>query len=62
VLCLVLVWFYQPETRGRTYEDIDELFIKKIPAREFEGFVTDAETRGQASKQVLDAEEAGIKQ
>jgi hypothetical protein len=61
VLCLVFVWFYQPETRGRTYEEIDELFLKKVPARKFEGFVTDAETHGQVSKEVLNAE-AGIEQ
>ncbi|KUJ13503.1 MFS general substrate transporter [Mollisia scopiformis] len=61
VLCLVFVWFYQPETRGRTYEEIDELFVKKVPAREFEGFVTEAETRGQVAKQVLDGKKAAMK-
>lgn len=62
MLCLVFVWFYQPETRGRTYEEIDEVFVKKVLAREFEGFITDAETRGQVSKQVLDEETTASKQ
>ena len=51
VLCLVYIYFYQPETTGRSYEELDELYIKKVPAREFKNFVTEAETQGQeASK------------
>jgi MFS transporter, SP family, general alpha glucoside:H+ symporter len=51
VLCLSYIYFYQPETTGRSYEELDELYIKKVPAREFKAFVTDAEKQGQeASK------------
>ncbi|EXJ87938.1 hypothetical protein A1O1_04865 [Capronia coronata CBS 617.96] len=35
VLCLVYLWFYQPETAGLSYEEMDELFIKRVPARKF---------------------------
>jgi MFS transporter, SP family, general alpha glucoside:H+ symporter len=53
VLCLIYIYFYQPETTGRSYEELDELYIKKVPAREFKAFVTDAEKQGQeASKKI----------
>lgn len=34
---LVFVWSYfrLPEIKGRTYEELDILFIKKVPARKF---------------------------
>jgi MFS transporter, SP family, general alpha glucoside:H+ symporter len=47
VLCLTYIYFYQPETTGRSYEELDELYMKKVPAREFKTFVTDAEKQGQ---------------
>ncbi|PSN59573.1 general substrate transporter [Corynespora cassiicola Philippines] len=42
VICLVYLWFYQPETAGRTYEELDEMFMKRVPARKFKGYLTDA--------------------
>ncbi|KAL3421068.1 MFS hexose transporter [Phlyctema vagabunda] len=53
-ICLVYLWFYQPETRGRTYEELDEMFMKKIPAKEFGTYVTDTQSRGQESKKEND--------
>jgi MFS transporter, SP family, general alpha glucoside:H+ symporter len=50
VICCVYLWFYQPETAGRTYEELDELFTKRIPARKFKGYVTEAESKGQEAK------------
>jgi len=47
VLCFIYLYFYQVETAGRSYEELDELFIKKIPAKKFKGYVTDAESKGQ---------------
>ncbi len=45
------MYFYQTETTGRSYEELDELYMKKVPARQFKTFVTDAERQGQdASK------------
>jgi MFS family permease len=43
VVCLVYLWFFQPETAGRTYEELDELFMKRVPTRKFKGYVTDAQ-------------------
>jgi MFS transporter, SP family, general alpha glucoside:H+ symporter len=41
---VTFVWAYfrLPETRGRTFEDLDILFAKKVPAREFEGYDVNA--------------------
>lgn len=50
VICLVYLWFYQPETAGRTYEELDEMFYKKVPARSFKTYRTEAETVGEAAK------------
>ena len=37
----VFVFFFIPETRGRSLEQLDELFSKEVPARKFKGYVTD---------------------
>ncbi|KAM0275143.1 hypothetical protein ACHAQH_007517 [Verticillium albo-atrum] len=41
----VLAYFFVPETRRRTYEELDELFMKKVPTRQFRKYVTVAEQR-----------------
>lgn len=35
VPCIAFLWWYQPETKDRWYEELDEMFIKKVPARKF---------------------------
>jgi SP family general alpha glucoside:H+ symporter-like MFS transporter len=35
ILCWIYLYFYQSETAGRSIEEIDELFFRKIPARKF---------------------------
>ncbi|KAL4879542.1 general substrate transporter [Aspergillus karnatakaensis] len=35
VVCDVFVFFFYPETKGRTFEEIDELYAREIPARRF---------------------------
>ncbi|CAI6087915.1 unnamed protein product [Clonostachys chloroleuca] len=50
VFSLVFLWFYHPETADRTYEELDEMFIKKIPARKFKDFKTDTQAVGEAVK------------
>jgi hypothetical protein len=47
VLCWVYLFFYQPETANRSFEEIDEMFAKHVPARQFRGFKTDAEQMGE---------------
>ncbi|RTE81411.1 hypothetical protein BHE90_004074 [Fusarium euwallaceae] len=41
----ILAFLYVPETRRRTYEELDELFMKKVPTRQFRTYVTVAEQR-----------------
>ncbi|KAH8645442.1 general substrate transporter [Xylariales sp. PMI_506] len=39
---LVWVWFELPETKDRTFAEIDELFVRKTPTREFKTTVIQA--------------------
>ncbi|KAI8625419.1 sugar porter family MFS transporter [Xylariaceae sp. FL1651] len=43
-LCLVWSYFRVPETKGRTYEELDVLFDRKIPARQFKNYKIDGAT------------------
>ncbi|KAJ9650158.1 hypothetical protein H2198_010520 [Neophaeococcomyces mojaviensis] len=47
ILCTIYLWFYQVETAGRSYEELDEMFMKRISARKFKTYVTEVETKGQ---------------
>ncbi|KAF6809570.1 Maltose permease MAL31-like protein 2 [Colletotrichum sojae] len=57
VISLVHLWFNLPETAGRTYEELDEMFIKKIPARKFKAYTPEVTIRGQAVKTAIEKEE-----
>jgi SP family general alpha glucoside:H+ symporter-like MFS transporter len=41
----VMAWFFVPETRRRTYEELDELFMNRVPTRQFRHYTTVAERR-----------------
>lgn len=43
--CIAFLWWYLPETRGRSYEELDEMFTKRIPARMFKSYTTEAEVK-----------------
>ena len=45
VLSLVYLWFYQPETANRSFQELDEMFVKKVPARKFKGYQTEVGAR-----------------
>ncbi|KAG8631944.1 hypothetical protein KVT40_001084 [Elsinoe batatas] len=47
--CLVYLWFYQPDTTGRSYQELDEMFTKGIPASKFKTYRTDAQVENEAS-------------
>jgi len=70
VSCFVMVtwfWFFLPETKDRTLEELDELFEAKVPARKFRGYVCTktrdvmdhgaAEEIAGAKEQVIEVEE-----
>jgi len=40
-LCLCWAYFRVPETKGRTFEELDILFERKVPTRAFRGYVID---------------------
>ena len=49
LILAVFSFFFIPETRGRSLEQIDELFQKRLSARKFKGYITDlqeADTKG----------------
>jgi SP family general alpha glucoside:H+ symporter-like MFS transporter len=56
ILCCVYFYFYHPETKGRTYEELDEMFRDGVPARKFATYITSAQKRGV---QVMDEVVAG---
>jgi len=39
IVVLVFTWFYIPETRDRTLEEIHEMFEANLPASKFKGYV-----------------------
>jgi hypothetical protein len=39
MILAVFVWFFLPETRDRTLEEIHEMFEAKVPARKFKTYV-----------------------
>ena len=41
VVILLLLFFVQPETKNRTYNDIDTLYANRIPPRKFDRYVVD---------------------
>jgi MFS transporter, SP family, general alpha glucoside:H+ symporter len=52
--CFVFLWWYQPETAKRSYEELDELFRLKIPARKFKTY----KTRAQEEQKVVEQTES----
>ncbi|KAK3363766.1 maltose porter [Lasiosphaeria hispida] len=40
-VCFVVAYFYLPETKGRSYREIDILFKRKVPARQWKKTVLD---------------------
>lgn len=43
-LCTLYCYFFMPETRNRTFEELDILFERKVSSREFQAYRFDAET------------------
>ncbi len=60
LLCCVYLWVYQPETAGRTYKELDELFARRIPGRKFKSTKTEAEMEGTQAKEIEMQEKAEV--
>jgi hypothetical protein len=41
LIIIVFVFLFVPETKGRSLEQLDEMFAKKVPTRKFREFVTE---------------------
>ncbi|RSL61034.1 hypothetical protein CEP54_006462 [Fusarium duplospermum] len=52
VLCLLYLWFFQPETAKRSYEELDEMFMKRVAAQRFKKFKTETEMRGTTAMEM----------
>lgn len=48
ILFIVFAYFFIPETKGRSYTDIDELYHRGVPARKFKETVVNAERNATA--------------
>ena len=48
---LVVLFVYQPETKGRTYEELDELFMNKVPALKFPEYITTVQAEERAEEE-----------
>ncbi|KAJ2890440.1 MFS hexose transporter [Zalerion maritima] len=54
VLCTIYLWVYQPEVSGRSYEELDEMFVKNVPARKFKAYKTEVQERVEGQQEVVD--------
>lgn len=52
LMCMLLIWFFIPDFTGRSYAQIDELFLRKIPARKF----VSTECTGNYGRDVTDGD------
>lgn len=57
LLSCAYLWVYQPETAGRTYQELDELFAKRVPGRKFKSTKTSAEMEGLQAVELKKGEE-----
>ncbi|EEU39712.1 uncharacterized protein NECHADRAFT_43378 [Fusarium vanettenii 77-13-4] len=53
ILCCIYIFYCQPETAGRSYEELDELYTWRISARKFKTTVTDVKSRVMQTEQKL---------
>lgn len=53
LICIVYLFFYQPETTGRSYQELDEMFAKGIPARKFKSYRSETQNQNEAAATAL---------
>jgi hypothetical protein len=51
-LACVYLWIYEPETAGRSYKELDELFTSKVAGRKFKSTKTQTELEGVQAKDI----------
>ncbi|EQB55952.1 hypothetical protein CGLO_04056 [Colletotrichum gloeosporioides Cg-14] len=46
---LLYLWYFQPETGGRSYAELDEMFAKGVPARKFKTYKTTVQQQNETA-------------
>ncbi len=49
----ILLWLYYPETYGRTYWELDELYERRVPAWRFKNTPTLSDQSGQKNSTLI---------
>ena len=49
----ILLWFFYPETYGRTYWELDELYERKVPAWKFKSTPTMSDQSGAKNQTLI---------
>lgn len=57
LICIVYLFFYQPETTGRSFQELDEMFAKGVPARKFKSYVSTTQQRNDAAAVAMTGKE-----
>ncbi|KAL2842527.1 major facilitator superfamily domain-containing protein [Aspergillus pseudoustus] len=50
IICWTYLYLYHPETKGRSFQELDEMFTKRVPTKKFRTYVTETEQRGAQVK------------
>ncbi|CAI4217666.1 unnamed protein product [Parascedosporium putredinis] len=45
IFCLAYLWFYQVETAGRSYDELDEMFMNDVSVKDFGTYITEAQRK-----------------
>lgn len=56
-MCIVYLFFYQPETTGRSYQELDEMFAKGVPARKFKNYQSATQASNEAAAGAMNGKE-----
>lgn len=51
-ICLTLLYFFMPEIKSRTYEELDDLFSHKVSARKFSKYITEPQMKNERAYEV----------
>lgn len=59
ICSFLFAYFCVPEMKGRSLEDINEMFDKEVPTRQFGNYVLDHRTEGKA--EIIEMEKVKVK-